>query len=85
MIMSRGARIPFGRSGSLLTRNFREQYLFTANGFRPRLTIPTISAGERGASVEAGERGAFVEAGDDESGHIQTKQNEGIFFFDRTF
>ena len=56
-----------------LTTCARKQYFHTANGFRPRVNIPTRPLGLRKATFEAGE---------DETGHISKAPNEGIFFFD---
>jgi len=75
MIPFRGPPGRLRSSASPFGLPVRKQYYYAANGIRPRLSSITIPAGRRKASAEAGE---------DDSGHIKTQQNEGIFFFDST-
>ncbi|EXJ70091.1 uncharacterized protein A1O5_07164 [Cladophialophora psammophila CBS 110553] len=76
MILSRSVRSSFGRPTSALTRFSRRQQLYTW-----KATSPTA----RLAAAPAGKRWTSTEAGDNESGHILTQKNEGIFFFDNVF
>ncbi|OQU95847.1 hypothetical protein CLAIMM_02012 [Cladophialophora immunda] len=78
MILSRSLRSSFGRQRSPLAASFQKQLIYTGEVTRPRLVTPTLSDG-------LGRRRASSEAGDDETGHIQTAKNEGIFFFDNVF
>ncbi|KAL2424282.1 Mitochondrial escape protein 2 [Exophiala dermatitidis] len=76
MVLLKSTRSPIGAFGPRLSVQFRKQYFYTANGFRPRPIAPSVSAGRRTVTSEAG---------DNETGHIDTKQNEGILFFDNVF
>lgn len=73
MILSRTAPGSFARPIHTLLPQSRKRLLYTANGVRPRLIKPAVPAGRRQESSEVG---------DNESGHIETRPNEGILFFD---
>jgi len=62
------------RHGALNSQTrLSKQYFYTANDFRTRPTIAVKVSGRRHASNETGEN---------DSGHITTTREEGIFFFD---
>ena len=68
------SRLLLGRPRAFPLRTCaRKQYFYTANGFRPRSGVVINKFQTRKATFEAGE---------DETGHIATAKNEGIFFFD---
>lgn len=73
MIGSRSLRLAWEHPPLARPSHLRKQYFYTANGFRPRPAPAALPTGRRSATNEAGE---------DETGHIETKPNEGIFFFD---
>ncbi|KAK5270106.1 mitochondrial escape protein 2 [Exophiala xenobiotica] len=73
MLISKNVRSCVARPSSLLATNLRKQNFYTGNGFRPRSARPTIPSGRRRESSEVG---------DNDTGHIETRPNEGILFFD---
>ena len=73
MIGSRTFRSPWARPSLTRATHPKKQYFYTANGFRPRPAAAALPTCRRKLTNEAGE---------DETGHIDTKPNEGIFFFD---
>ena len=73
MITARGLLLNRGRSPAVSFPG--KQYFYIANGFRPR---PRATETKACPSI----RQASFEAGENESGHISTGRNEGIFFFD---
>ncbi|KIW68388.1 hypothetical protein PV04_04339 [Phialophora macrospora] len=76
MILSGNAGRSFGRPGPFLTAFPRRQLLYTGRTARPSIRAPAVATGRRTTSTESG---------DNESGHILTRKNEGIFFFDNVF
>jgi hypothetical protein len=73
MILAGNAGRSFGRPGPLPTAFPRKQLLYTGKTARPTIRAPAVATGRRRTSTESG---------DNESGHILTQKNEGIFFFD---
>ncbi|KAK5211410.1 mitochondrial escape protein 2 [Exophiala xenobiotica] len=73
MLISKNVRSCVARPSSLPATNLRKQNFYTGNGFRPRSARPTIPSGRRRESSEVG---------DNDTGHIETRPNEGILFFD---
>nr|KAK5450204.1 mitochondrial escape protein 2 [Exophiala xenobiotica] len=73
MLISKNVRSCVARPSSLLATNLRKRNFYTGNGFRPRSARPTIPSGRRRESSEVG---------DNDTGHIETRPNEGILFFD---
>ncbi|KAK5319483.1 mitochondrial escape protein 2 [Exophiala xenobiotica] len=76
MLISKNVRSCVARPSSPLATNLRKQNFYTGNGFRPRSARPTIPSGRRRESSEVG---------DNDTGHIETRPNEGILFFDCVF
>ncbi|OCT52384.1 Mitochondrial escape protein 2 [Cladophialophora carrionii] len=76
MILSRTAGRSLGRPGPLLTTFPRKQLLYTGRNARPTIRASAVAPSRRTTSTESG---------DNESGHILTQKNQGIFFFDNVF
>jgi RNA12 protein/RNA recognition motif. (a.k.a. RRM, RBD, or RNP domain) len=68
--------LPPARQCSRSHSTLRQRSLTLVTAHRPALRRTTLALGRRGAASETGE---------DDSGHIKTKQNEGILFFDNIF
>ncbi|KAL6243560.1 mitochondrial escape protein 2 [Rhinocladiella similis] len=76
MLISRTARCYLGRPASPAATQFRQYHFHNAGSSRPRPTRTVVPSGKRKESSEVG---------DNDSGHIETKPNEGILFFDNVF
>jgi len=76
MLVSRSARSCLARPSSPLVTNLRKQHFYITNGLRPRTARPAIPSDKRRESSEVG---------DNDTGHIETRPNEGILFFDSVF
>ncbi|KAJ9617199.1 mitochondrial escape protein 2 [Cladophialophora chaetospira] len=79
MILPSSAGRVVGRPSPYLPAFSRKQLFYTARAARPTLSAPTLAKGRRATTTTS------TESGDNESGHIQTQKNEGIFFFDNVF
>ncbi|EXJ91794.1 hypothetical protein A1O3_00344 [Capronia epimyces CBS 606.96] len=78
MTWLKSARGPLGGYRPQLAVQFRKQCFYTAHRLRPRPVTPILSTCRRAVTTT-------TEAGDDDTGHIETKKNEGILFFDNVF